>query len=104
MGRYSIKDIELLTGIKAHTIRIWEQRYNIPLPKRTDTNIRYYDDNDLRLLLNISLLNHNGHKISEIIKLDQKEVSDLAVSYSLQTEKHQVIIHQLSGIFSGIKI
>ena len=95
MGRYSIKDIELLTGIKAHTIRIWEQRYNIPLPKRTETNIRYYDDNDLRLLLNISLLNHNGHKISEIIKLDQKEVSDLAVSYSLQTEKHQVIIQTM---------
>ncbi len=95
MGRYSIKDIELLTGIKAHTIRIWEQRYNIPVPKRTETNIRFYDDNDLRLLLNISLLNHNGHKISEIIKLSPKEVSDLAVSYSLQTEKHQVIIQTM---------
>lgn len=95
MGRYSIKDIELLTGIKAHTIRIWEQRYNIPLPKRTETNIRYYDDNDLKLLLNISLLNHNGHKISEIIRLTPKEMTDLALSYSLQTEKHPVIIQTM---------
>ena len=95
MGRYSIKDIELLTGIKAHTIRIWEQRYNIPLPKRTETNIRYYDDNDLKLLLNISLLNHNGHKISEIIRLNPREISDLAVAYSLQTEKHPVIIQTM---------
>jgi DNA-binding transcriptional MerR regulator len=95
MGRYSIKDIELLTGIKAHTIRIWEQRYSIPLPKRTETNIRYYDDNDLKLLLNISLLNHNGHKISEIIRLNAKEISDLIVTYSLQTEKHPVIIQTM---------
>lgn len=95
MGRYSIKDIELLTGIKAHTIRIWEQRYNIPLPKRTDTNIRFYDDDDLKLLLNFSLLNQNGHKISEIIKLNPREISDLAVTYSLQIDKHQVIIQTL---------
>lgn len=53
MGKYSIKDIELLTGIKAHTLRIWEQRYNMPITKRTETNIRFYDDDDLKLMLNV---------------------------------------------------
>lgn len=95
MAQYSIKDIEMMTGIKAHTLRIWEQRYNIPLPKRTSTNIRYYDDEDLRLLLNISLLNHQGHKISEITKYSDKEIRDLAVNYSLRSEKHEVHIQSL---------
>jgi DNA-binding transcriptional MerR regulator len=57
MGTYYIKDLESITGIKAHTIRIWEQRYHLVLPKRTDTNIRYYNDDDVKLLLNIALLN-----------------------------------------------
>jgi DNA-binding transcriptional MerR regulator len=95
MGSYSIKDIELLTGIKAHTLRIWEQRYNIPAPKRTETNIRFYDDEDLKLLLNISLLNRNGHKISEIVGLSQREISDLAINYSLHSNKHPVQIQSL---------
>ena len=69
MSTYSIRDIEQLSGIKAHTIRIWEQRYNFIKPKRTDTNIRYYDDEDLKLILNISLLKDNGHKISKISKM-----------------------------------
>jgi len=64
-----IKDIENISGIKAHTIRIWEQRYNIINPKRTDTGIRYYDDEDLRFILNISILNNNGYKISKIAKM-----------------------------------
>ncbi len=97
MGHYSIKDIELLTGIKAHTIRVWEQRYNVPLPKRTDTNIRYYDDKDLKFLLNISLLNQNGHKISEIIKLSASEIHELAVTYSMQTEKHPIIMQTMTA-------
>lgn len=74
MGHYSIKDLEYLSGIKAHTIRIWEQRYDIVSPKRTATNIRYYDDFDLRHLLNISFLNQNGHKISKIAKLSHQEI------------------------------
>jgi len=53
MGFYSIKDLENLSGIKAHTLRIWEQRYNIITPKRTETNIRLYDDTDLKYILNI---------------------------------------------------
>jgi len=74
MGQFSIKEIEQLTGIRAHTLRIWEQRYDLPKPKRSGGNVRYYDDTDLRLLLNISLLNRNGLKISEITKLTEKEI------------------------------
>jgi DNA-binding transcriptional MerR regulator len=73
---YSIKDLEKLTNIKAHTIRIWEQRYRLIKPSRTQTNIRYYDDSDLKLLLNISLLNKNGYKISKIAKLTRSEIAD----------------------------
>jgi MerR family transcriptional regulator, light-induced transcriptional regulator len=72
---YSIKDIEHLTGIKAHTIRIWEKRYKIIEPHRTKTNIRYYDDNDLKKILNISVLNHNGYKISKIAGLSDEKIN-----------------------------
>ena len=71
---YSIKEIEELSGIKAHTLRIWEQRYSFIIPKRTDTNIRYYDDEDLKLILNIALLKNNGHKISLICTMDEKDL------------------------------
>ncbi|MGF1635592.1 MAG: MerR family transcriptional regulator [Cyclobacteriaceae bacterium] len=74
MSTYSIKDLEQLSGIKAHTLRIWEQRYNFINPKRTDTNIRFYDDEDLKLVLNISLLKENGHKISKICKMSFEEM------------------------------
>ncbi len=87
--------MELLTGIKAHTLRIWEQRYNILQPRRTDTNIRFYSDDDLRLLLNISTLNSHGHKISEITKLGEKEIIDLAVSYSMSSDNHSAHIQTL---------
>lgn len=74
MSVYSIKDLEQLSGIKAHTLRIWEQRYNFIKPKRTETNIRYYTDEDLKLILNIALLKENGHKISKISKMPHNEV------------------------------
>lgn len=76
MSKYSIKDLERISGIKAHTIRIWEKRYKIIEPKRTDTNIRYYDDDELKRLLNISLLNRYGYKISNIAKMDIKELKE----------------------------
>jgi DNA-binding transcriptional MerR regulator len=76
MATYSIKDIEKMSGIKAHTIRMWERRYGLVIPKRTDTNIRYYSDDDLKDLLNISILNQNGLKISKIAKLDKNEVRE----------------------------
>ncbi|WKN42881.1 MerR family transcriptional regulator [Tunicatimonas pelagia] len=74
MSHYSIKDIEQLSGIKAHTLRIWEQRYQFILPKRTDTNIRYYDNDDLKLVLNIALLKDNGYKISKIAQMDHQQM------------------------------
>jgi DNA-binding transcriptional MerR regulator len=72
---YSIKDLEKLSGIKAHTIRIWEQRYGLIAPKRTSSNIRYYEDEDLKLILNIALLNKNGYKISRIANMSLEEIS-----------------------------
>ncbi|WP_026915384.1 MerR family transcriptional regulator [Christiangramia portivictoriae] len=74
---FSIKDLEHLSGIKAHTIRIWEKRYNILNPDRTDTNIRTYDGEDLQKLLNISFLNIHGYKISRISKMKDDEVQAL---------------------------
>lgn len=71
---YSIKDLELLSNIKAHTLRIWEQRYGLISPSRTETNIRYYTDDELKLILNISLLNQNGYKISKIAALSKEEI------------------------------
>jgi DNA-binding transcriptional MerR regulator len=75
--KFSISDIENLTGIKAHTIRVWEQRYDFFTTKRTETNIRYYDDADLCLFLNIATLNENGYKISKISKMDIDEINNL---------------------------
>lgn len=71
---FSIKDLENLSGIKAHTIRIWEKRYNILTPNRTETNIRSYDINNLRKILNVTFLNEQGYKISRIAKLSDDEI------------------------------
>lgn len=77
MGSYSIKDLERLSGIKAHTIRIWEKRYGLIEPRRTATNIRTYCDVELKKLLNISILNRNGLKISKIAELNVSEITSL---------------------------
>jgi DNA-binding transcriptional MerR regulator len=71
---FSIKDLENLSGIKAHTIRIWEKRYNLLSPNRTDTNIRFYDLKNLQKLLNVTLLYNNGVKISKISLLSEDEI------------------------------
>ncbi len=76
MSYYSIKDLEQLSGIKAHTIRIWEQRYNLLNPERTATNIRMYTDEDLKTILNISCLNSQGLKISKIAKLSKEDIGE----------------------------
>lgn len=82
MAVYSISDLEKLTGIKAATLRAWEQRYDIVTPKRTATNIRYYLDEDLRELLNVALLNKNGMRISQIAKMRTEERSQKVVAIS----------------------
>lgn len=80
MGRYSISDLEKISGIKAHTIRIWEQRYGLLKPQRTDTNIRFYDDFDLKLLLNISMLTLRGMRISRIAEMSESEIMEQVTS------------------------
>lgn len=74
MGHYSIKDLEKLSGVKAHTIRVWEKRYGVIQPTRTDTNIRVYCDTELKKLLNVALLNNQGLKISKIAQLDHQQI------------------------------
>jgi MerR family transcriptional regulator, light-induced transcriptional regulator len=74
MEQYSIHDLDKLSGIKAHTIRVWERRYKIVSPKRTKTNRRRYDGNDLRRIINISILRRNGFKISEIAGFTESEI------------------------------
>ena len=71
---YSIRDLETLSGVKAHTIRIWEKRYGLLNPQRTDTNIRYYLDKDVKMLLNAALLNRHGYKISKIACMNQHQM------------------------------
>lgn len=91
--QYSIKDLENLSSIKAHTIRIWEKRYSIIEPMRTKTNIRFYTDNDLKKIMNISILVKNGLKISKIAKLSNQEIS----------EKAFIFLHDPNNIDAQIK-
>jgi len=96
MSEYSIKDLEVLSGIKAHTLRIWEQRYNIIAPERTDTNIRKYNSEDLKLLLNISLLNQNGYKISKIANMSADQLYQEVVMLTDKNSKYPDQIHALT--------
>ncbi|GAA4004664.1 MerR family transcriptional regulator [Hymenobacter fastidiosus] len=82
MGQFSISDLENLSGIKAHTIRMWEQRYGILNPERTSTNIRLYRDDDLRRLLNLAVLCGQGHRISKVAKLSEQELATAVISCS----------------------
>ncbi|MBI0401220.1 MerR family transcriptional regulator [Cyclobacterium marinum] len=95
MSKYSIKDLEQLSGIKAHTVRIWEQRYKLLNPKRTETNIRYYDDDDLKLILNVALLNDNGIKISKIAKMSVEEMKAEVLHLTERSFAYDDQIHSL---------
>ena len=89
---FSIKDLENLSGIKAHTIRIWEKRYNVLEPMRTETNIRLYDLSNLQKLLNITLLHNHGYKISKISKLSNERIPELVNEIiSDKSVKHHAI-------------
>lgn len=89
---FSIKDLENLSGIKAHTIRIWEKRYNVLEPMRTETNIRMYDLENLQKLLNITLLHNYGYKISKISELSSERIPELVNEIiSEKSAKHHAI-------------
>lgn len=89
--RFSIKDLENLTSVKAHTIRIWEKRYNLLEPDRTDTNIRQYDLDALKKILNISLLYNEGYKISKLAKKTEDELNELILSRNKNNAKAYIL-------------
>jgi DNA-binding transcriptional MerR regulator len=95
MNAFTIKDLENLSGIKAHTIRMWEQRYNFLKPQRSCTNIRYYSNDELKTLLNIALLNRYGFKISHIDKMQPSEISEKILSLRDTEAIQERIINEL---------
>jgi MerR family transcriptional regulator, light-induced transcriptional regulator len=104
MNVFTIKDLENLSGIKAHTIRIWEQRYHFLKPNRTETNIRYYCNRELKTLLNISLLNRNGYKISHIDKMSQEELNSTLISLSCGGAQRERTVNELIGHMIDLNI
>jgi DNA-binding transcriptional MerR regulator len=92
---YNITELEKISGIKSHTIRIWEKRYNLLTPKRTPTNIRYYDEQDLKKLLMVVILYKNGMKISEIANLPIHRLQELVLSFKMPEAAQTPIVEQL---------
>jgi DNA-binding transcriptional MerR regulator len=95
MNKFTIKDLENLSGIKAHTIRIWEQRYSFLKPQRTATNIRYYSNLELKMLLNISLLNKYGFKISHINRMSNEELREKTLTLTSAEAQQERIVNEL---------
>ncbi|NJO24761.1 MAG: MerR family transcriptional regulator [Bacteroidia bacterium] len=95
MNSYTIRDLENLSGIKAHTIRIWEQRYSFLKPKRTETNIRYYSADELKTILNVSLLNKYGFKISHIDKMQPDEIGEKVLSLNSVEAQQERVVNEL---------
>ncbi|MFZ4058956.1 MAG: MerR family transcriptional regulator [Ferruginibacter sp.] len=95
MNSFTIKDLENLSGIKAHTIRIWEQRYHFLKPSRTGTNIRYYSNDELKMILNIALLNKYGYKISHIDKMNEVELKEKILSLTQSQAQQERIVNEL---------
>jgi MerR family transcriptional regulator, light-induced transcriptional regulator len=95
MHSFTIKDLENLSGIKAHTIRIWEQRYSFLKPNRTGTNIRFYSNDELKKLLNVALLNKFGFKISHIDKMNESEICEKILSLNQQEALQERIVNTL---------
>ena len=92
MSSYTIKDLEKISGIKAHTIRIWEQRYQFLQPQRTETNIRTYSSDELKTILNVSLLNKYGFKISHIDKMSSDQMEEKILSLNqIDAQKERVV-------------
>ena len=95
MNAFTIKDLENLSGIKAHTIRIWEQRYSFLNPQRTKTNIRSYSNSELKTVLNIALLTRYGYKVSHIDRMSAEEMNDKILSLSQAQAQQERLINDL---------
>jgi len=95
MNQFSIRDIENLCGIKAHTLRIWEQRYKLFVAKRKVSKHRIYDNEDLKELLRISFLYHNGYKISKLAELTAEQRQEALIRAVAKEDNHELFIHQL---------
>jgi len=95
MTVYSIKDLEYLSGVKAHTIRIWEKRYNLLDPERSDTNIRSYSDDDVRRILNVAMLIKNGYKISIVASFSPEKLHSEVIRISRNTTNPEKNTDQL---------
>jgi DNA-binding transcriptional MerR regulator len=95
MNQFTIKDIENLSGIKAHTWRIWEQRYGLGMPQRKESNHRFYDNENLKQILRISYLYHSGTKISKIASFDPDELRDRALAGGSLENQHEYYVKEL---------
>jgi DNA-binding transcriptional MerR regulator len=104
MNSFTIKDLENLSGIKAHTIRIWEQRYSFIKPERTGTNIRYYSNEELKKILNVALLNKYGFKISHIDKMKEGEIKEKILSLNQMEAQQERIVNELIQCMVDIDI
>jgi MerR family transcriptional regulator, light-induced transcriptional regulator len=100
---FTIKELESLSGIKAHTIRIWEQRYKFLHPSRTDTNIRRYNNDELKTLLTVSLLNKYGYKISKIDEMQPEQRTEAVLQLPQQEAIDEHIINELIGCMVDLK-
>lgn len=95
MDSFTIKDLENLSGIKAHTLRVWEQRYSFLKPERTETNIRYYGNEELKKVLKIALLNKYGFKISHISRMNDAEINEKLLSLNQMEAQQERIVNEL---------
>lgn len=95
MNAFTIKDLENISGIKAHTIRIWEQRYGFLKPQRSETNIRHYCNEELKILLNVALLNKHGFKISQIDKMRPDEICRTILELKSSDAIHERVVNNL---------
>lgn len=96
MNKFSIRDIENMCGVKAHTLRIWEQRYDLFKPKRKESQHRTYDCDDLKELLRITFLYHNGYKISKIAELTTEQINEEVAKLKAACCNYEVFVHQLA--------
>jgi len=101
---FTIKELETLSGIKAHTIRIWEQRYNFIKPSRTATNIRTYSNEELKTILTVALLNKHGYKISRIDTMPPEQRSKEVLGLTAEEAQNEQQVNQLIGCMIDLDI